>query len=161
MSKVVLKFQPDVIPLPGHFHRISIPDPLKPSERFIPDIEVREDGGFYVELPMHIARIILASDSHIWKLWSPYKLVVPMGGSHGAGEVETLTSIDPTAGAKAMQADATPPSATSSTPPAPPAATATGKASKAKASPKDSPKGNPAADPVSEVDRLLSGDAEI
>lgn len=78
----------DVIPY------IDIPDPIRPSERFVPDL-IPEEEGFFFEMSDVHARRILAMDPEHYKLWSPATLRVSMPGSHGGMEIVELTSIDP------------------------------------------------------------------
>ena len=79
----------------GVIPSIDIPDPLKPAERFVPDIIIGEDDDFYFEMSEVHARKILALDPDHYKLWSPYQIRVAMPGAHGGMETVTLTSIDP------------------------------------------------------------------
>lgn len=80
---------------PGHdIPYIDIPDPIRPNDRFVPDL-IPEEDGFYFEMSDVHARRILSMDPEHYKLWSPATLKVSMPGAHGGMEIVELTSIDP------------------------------------------------------------------
>lgn len=103
LHEVTIKLLPETPLLPGYLPSIDIVDPADRSKRFQAYPRFEEEGdkvAAYFDLPDHVAKQVLARDPHLYKLWSPAFLAVPMQGDHGAMQIVKLTSADPNAGRK-------------------------------------------------------------
>jgi len=107
MDKVVIKFQPDIPPLPGHLPVIDMKDPYDSTKRIVSYPKRDEKGGMFFELDIHVAAVVLSENEHIFKLWSPASIMVSRRGAFGVNEVVDIKSIDPACKpAEAIVADA-------------------------------------------------------
>lgn len=103
LQDITIKLLPETPLLPSYLPSIDMIDPADRSKRFQAYPRFEEEGdsvAAYFDLPHHIAVVVLARDPHLYKLWAPATLRVPIQGEHGAMKIATLTSADPSAGRK-------------------------------------------------------------
>lgn len=101
-------FKPDSPVVPGYIPHIDIPNPLKTSERLIPEVILDEEGRMFFDLPMHAAQRVLVQDEHLYKLWSPASLTVARYAQHGGFAQDVIKSVDPLAGKQKESAPSAP-----------------------------------------------------
>jgi hypothetical protein len=114
LPTITIKLVPETPVAPGYIPTINMPDPADRTKMFMAYPRFEEEGagktGMYFDLPQHVASVVLARDQHLYKLWAPATLVVPVSMGHGAIELVKMVSVDPNALREEKAVPALPPS---------------------------------------------------